>query len=113
MWATPSITRDWHSIQLGQIGTIAYCLLLYISDFIMTTLDRPINTKARRVGKLEKPAPLKRSLSVNAGTEEKLHSAKIKLDNSAEQLCAKDVEIVGRESTEDNCKEIAGKHIRN
>ena len=72
----------------------------------MTTLERPI--KARRVGKLEKPAPLKRSLSVNTGVEEKLNSAITEIDNGAKQLCA-----IGNEIETDAAKEndFTGKPI--
>ena len=80
----------------------------------MTTLERPVN-KARRVGKLEKPAPLKRSLSVNTGTDEKLNSATSNIDNSAEQICAneskpiRNSEPVATQKTDDDAgKENTG-----
>ena len=67
--------------------------VLPISEANMTSVERPLplNTKARRVGKLEKPAPLKRSLSANTGSEETLTNvtSSAKTDNSAEEQCAK------------------------
>ena len=75
--------------------------ILPVSEAKMTTLEKPssLNTKARRVGKLEKPAPLKRSLSANTGSEEKLNMVTngAKTDNSAEDECAKRT-VIGTES---------------
>ena len=79
--------------------------VLPVSVTSMTSLDRPLplNTKARRVGKLEKPSPLKRSLSANAGSEETLSNmtavtTSAKTDNSADEQCAK--KVVGVSETE-------------
>ena len=84
--------------------------VLPISEANMTSVERPLplNTKARRVGKLEKPAPLKRSLSANTGSEETLTNvtSSAKTDNSAEEQCAKKMvndseTMVGTEKFED------------